>query len=275
MSKKMRLAAVGLALVALALSAGTADAFMQGGCGGGECRGCHTLSRKEATKLLAGFVDNVTGVTMGPVPGLYLLEVTRGGRSGPVYMDFSKKYLIAGQVISLPTREDVTGAKTAELATVDASSIPLTDALIVGNPLARKRVIVFSDPDCHFCAKLHEAIRTVAAKRPDVAFYIKLYSRTGDPATIAKVRAIVCGKSLSLLEDAYAGKALPAPAPSCGTAEAAETAKIANELSIRGTPTFILPDGRMVRGYRDADTILRLLTDSAPATSPSAGTNLK
>lgn len=257
-----------LVSICLLLPADRAWAFMQGGCGGGECRDCHSLKPEEAREALSGFVDNVLSVTMGPVPGLYLLEVTRGGQRGSVYMDFSKKYAIAGQVIHLPTREDVTGAKTAAPPTVDVTAIPLTDALIIGNPLALRKVIVFSDPDCHFCAKLHEAIKTVAAKQTDVAFYTKLYSRAGNPATTAKVKAIVCGKDARLLDDAFAGKSLPQG--TCPTTAPEETAKLAAELAIRGTPTFILPDGRMVRGYRDAETILKLLNDDKPPTARPA-----
>lgn len=269
MQGKMLFAAAGFLLFSGYLAGGSAEAFMQGqGCGGGECRDCHTLSREEATGLLSGFVDNVTSVTMGPVPGLYLLEVSRGGQRGPVYMDYSKKYVIAGQVVYLPTREDVTGSKTSGFVSVDTSKIPLDGALVIGNRKAAKKVIVFSDPDCHFCGKLHEAIKTVASKRKDIGFWIKLFSRTGNPATVEKVKSIVCTGSLALLEDAYTGKTLPAPA--CPTAAAEETAKLAEELSIRGTPTFILPDGRMVRGYRDADMIMKLLDDRDGA--PAAGT---
>lgn len=255
----MRFAAIGCGLFFLAAVGGAAEAFMQGGCGGGECRDCHSLSKEEARSLLEGFVDNVTDVTMGPVPGLYLLEVSRSGRRGPVYMDFSKKYVIAGQVIHLPTKEDVTGAKTAGPSVVDPSSVPLTGALVMGNPLGREKIVVFSDPDCHFCAKLHDSLKAVASKRSDLAIYIKLYSRTGDAATVARVRSILCAKSIALLEDAYAGK--PLPAASCETAAPEETADLAAHLGIRGTPTFLLPDGRMVRGYRDADALLRLLKE--------------
>jgi len=258
------------AALALAAAAGEVHAFTPAGCGSGECRDCHSLTREEARALLSGFVDNVTEVSMGPVPGLFLLEVTRGGQRGPVYMDFSKKYVIAGQVIHLPTKEDITGAKTAGPPVVDPSSIPLEGAVVMGNPLASARIVEFSDPDCHFCAKLHEALKTVLARRKDLAVYVKLYTRTGDEAVKAKARAVVCAGTEKALEDAYAGKALPPP--SCGSFAPEETAKTAAALGIRGTPTLILPDGRMIRGYRDAETLLRLLEAGQAAPAAPGGT---
>jgi len=131
-------------------------------------------------------------------------------------------------------------------------------------------VIVFSDPDCHFCGKLHGELKQVVAKDSNVAFFIKLYSRNGNAASTRKATAVVCSKSEALLEEAYAGKEIPPAPPSCKDTTVAETARVAEKLTIRGTPTLILPDGRVVRGYRDADTLRRLIQDSKPASRPAS-----
>ena len=38
-----------------------------------------------------------------------------------------------------------------------------------------------------------------------------------------------------------------------------ETMRLAERLKIEGTPTMILPDGRMISGYMTADALLSLL----------------
>ena len=48
-------------------------------------------------------------------------------------------------------------------------------------------------------------------------------------------------------------------------AAAQETARIGLQLNLRGTPAMILPDGRVVNGYRDANTIMKLLEETPPA----------
>jgi thiol:disulfide interchange protein DsbC len=38
-----------------------------------------------------------------------------------------------------------------------------------------------------------------------------------------------------------------------------ETIKLGESLGITGTPTLVLPDGRIVSGYREADKIKKLI----------------
>lgn len=247
-----------------------ARAFMKDGCGGGACTDCHSLTREEAGKILGGLVDNVLSVSESPVGGLWLLEVEKGGKKGPVYLDFSKDFVISGQILQISAMANVTGAQTAVLSRVDPAEIPLEGSLRVGKKSAKEKVIVFSDPDCHFCAKLHGELKQVAAKNPDVAFYIKLYSRNGNPASTRKAVAVVCSKSEALLEDAYAGKEIPPPPSSCKDTTVEETARVAAKLTIRGTPTLVLPDGRVVRGYRDAGTMLKLIRENRSASPPAS-----
>ncbi|MDA8123416.1 MAG: DsbC family protein [Deltaproteobacteria bacterium] len=254
-----------LAACALLLCASGAHAFQKDGCGTGECVDCHTLDRGEADKILGGMVDNVLNVEMSPVQGLWVVDIQKGGKKFPIYIDFSRNFLISGQVVRLSTKEDITGTRFEALnaVTVDLSEIPIDDALVVGNPAAGRKVVVFSDPDCHFCGKLHEEMKIVVGKDPDVAFCIKLYSRSNNPAVNEKAKAVICSRSLAMLEDAYAGK--PIPPPGCNTGATDETFNLAEKLNIRGTPALVLPDGRIVGGYRTADALLKLLAEMKTA----------
>ena len=251
-----------LALLLL-IASSPSYAFMKEGCGGGECIECHTLTRDEAAKLLEGSVDNVVKVEPSPVGGLWVVDVEKGGKRWPVYIDYSKQFLVSGQIIRLSSRENLTESRFMRLNPVDVSSIPLSNAIVIGNPKAKRKIIEFSDPDCHFCGKLHAEAKKVVSKHPDVAFFVKLYSRNNNPQTVRKVRSILCGKGNApkLLDDAFAGKTLPEP--ECTTSAPEETARLAGKLGLRGTPAMIFPDGRLVNGYRDADTILNLLADTA------------
>jgi thiol:disulfide interchange protein DsbC len=259
-----------LAVLLAAAGASDASAFMKEGCGAGECRDCHTLSRDEAGKLLTGMVDKVMNVEESPVQGLWVVDIEMKGKKFPVYIDFSKNFVLSAQIVRISNKEDLTGARTAKLneVIVDVSKIPLDDALVIGKPTAKRKVIMFSDPDCHFCGKLHAEIRTVVEKDPDVAFFVKLYSRNNNPAVAEKARSIICAKSPALLEEAYAGK--PVPPAICKTSAPEETQKLAEKLNIRGTPTLVLPDGRVVTGYRDANALKQLLATAKPANAAGA-----
>ena len=157
--------------------------------------------------------------------------------------------------------ENLTGVRYTDLNRVDVSMIPLDDAIVYGNPRAKHKVIVFDDPDCPWCKKLHGEIKQVVARDPEVAFFVRVYSRNNNPQSVQKALSIVCGKkdAAKLLDDAFAGKKLP-PA-TCKTNAVEETAKIAGKLGIRGTPAMVLSDGRLISGYMQADAILRLLQE--------------
>ncbi len=260
----MKACLAGLAFaISFLLVAGGGSAFEKGGCGGGACVSCHSLTKEEAGKVLSGMVDKVLSVEQSPVGGLWVVGIEKDGNRWPVYIDFSKKFLINGQVIRLATRENVTETEATAMARVDVSSIPLDRAIVVGNPKAGTRIIVFSDPDCHYCGMLHKEINKVVAERPDIAFYVKLYSRVNSATTARKALSVICAGSTKLLDEAYAGKELPAP--DCKTTVVEDTFHLAEKLGIRGTPTMVLPDGRVARGYRDANAIVNLLEAGKPA----------
>ncbi len=52
----------------------SALAFREAGCGAGDCRDCHALSKKEAATLLQGKVSEVVDVKRSQVPGLWDVE---------------------------------------------------------------------------------------------------------------------------------------------------------------------------------------------------------
>ena len=245
------------AFLALFLSA-PAAAFQKEGGGTRDCTECHKLTKEEAGKTLGKFVDNVVAVVPGPFPGVWEVDVQKNGRTYPLYLDYSLKYLFNGQFIRLSDMADLTGRRYTDLNRVDVASIAVKDAIRIGSPAAKKTVIVLSDPTCPYCVKLHREIKKAAAKDAAVAFLVMPYPRDSrDKATYRKCQAVVCAKSEKLLDDAYAGKELPEPA--CKTDAVDETIRLAERLKIEGTPTMILPDGRMISGYMEAEALLALL----------------
>ena len=100
-------------------------------------------------------------------------------------------------------------------------------------------------------------MKKVIEKRKDIAFYIKMFPLQMHPEAYEKAKAIVCEKSLALLEDAFEKKQLPKP--TCETQVIDENIKLAEKLGISGAPALILPDGRVISGYREADALISLV----------------
>jgi len=221
------------------------------------CTECHTLTPAEAATALGPMVDNVVGVVPGPFPGVWEVDIAKGGKTYPLYMDYSRKYIFNGQFIRLSDMENLTGLRYQDLNRVDVSTIPLKDAIVLGNRKAKKGIIVLTDPTCPYCVKLHAELKKAVAKDPEAAFYVMPYPRNkNDKATYNKCLAAVCAKTEKVLDDLYSGKEVPAPA--CKSKAVSETIALADRLGIQGTPSMVLPDGRIVSGYMEADALLAL-----------------
>ena len=220
------------------------------------------LTKESAIKALNGIQGEVLSVDPAEIPGLYLVTMKMQGRVVPIYLDGSGSYLFTGNVIRLKDRKNLTDAHYQRLNPVDISMIPLEDALIVGSPEATQHIIVFTDPHCPYCSKLHKVLQEAVKKNPDLAFYNKLIPLK--PSSKQITQTILCNKSLEQLEQAFAGKSLPEP--SCKTDTIENNLKLAQQLGIHGTPTLILPNGQVAPGYKPLDELLKLIEESNPVT---------
>jgi thiol:disulfide interchange protein DsbC len=210
-------------------------------------------------------VDRVHRVEASEVPGLWLVEIEKDRQRFPVFVDFSKKFLVSGNVIRLTDMSNLTQQYHAEMNKIDVSRIPLEDALLLGSPSAGTRAIVFTDPECPFCSKMHASLQEVVKRDPDIAFLIKLFPLKMHPNAYAISKSVVCAKSLELLEKSFAKQ--PVPPATCETTAVDETLALVGELGIRSTPTLVLSDGQVMPGYKQADELLELLGSKTLKTS--------
>lgn len=232
----------------------SAQAFTGKACGS-DCTSCHKLDKAEAGELLRAdkFKASVKDIRMSAVKGLWEVELEmQNGKTALVYIDFAKQYLVEGRFTELSRI-----GEPPDLKTVDLATIPLEDAIIMGSPKAKKKVIVFDDPDCPYCRELHVEIKKILEKRDDVAFYIKQFPLPIHPKAYDKSKALVCDKSLELLDDVFSGKTIPAP--TCETDVVDKNIELAKKLGIGGTPAIIFPDGSLLPGFVEADILEKLI----------------
>ena len=116
---------------------------------GQNCSKCHSLKKDEAATLLKKLDDKIKVLNVAKSPAKYLWEVTveSNGKNGLVYIDLPKKHLISGTVIELKGKRNLTEERLSEINKINVSRIPLKDALVLGDRNAKKRVIVFDDPE--------------------------------------------------------------------------------------------------------------------------------
>ena len=224
------------------------------GCSG-NCMECHKIDKKDAEAVIkklkeAGSVPpdvEVLDVKLAPAGGLWQIDLQGGGNKGMLYMDFSKKFLIP-QIIPVDAIK-----KSEPQKNIDFSKLPLKDAVVLGPKNAKKKVAVFTDPDCPYCRRLHEEMKIVLTKRSDVAFYLFLFPLDMHKDSYKKVQAVLCEKSQTLLDDAFTGKSVAEP--KCSNEHVEQNKALAKQLEINGTPTVIREDGVVLGGFRAADPL--------------------
>ena len=246
-----------LAFITLTLAA-PAFAMSGDGCGG-DCASCHAITLQEANVILKE-IGTVTAVKPAAMRGLYEVTLEKEGQTGIAYLDYGKKHIIAGQIYDIASRQ-VVGAPpaTKRPERLDPATLQTGQSVLLGNPKGKKRLFVFTDPECPFCAKMHVELKKLAVLEPDLAVYIKLFPLKMHPKAYDKARVILGQKSLHLLEKSFAGEALPAPGAKDAKKAVDDTMRFAESAGIDATPTLVLPDGRILPGFRDAEAMRRLL----------------
>jgi thiol:disulfide interchange protein DsbC len=256
--------------VALALSLlSNPRAYGFGGCEV-DCAKCHSLEQSEAEQILAKMKVSdakVAGIKMSPVRGLWEVSVDNRGRRDILYVGFSKNQVMRGTIIDLegpgngPNKDqEKRPADTKQQSNeryIETGKIPLEDALVLGDNNAALKVVVFTDPDCPYCSKLHAELKKVIAENNNIVFYLKLMPLKMHPDAYWKSQSIMCNRSLQLLEENFDRK--PIPRPSCQSPAIDENIRLATELGITGTPTLIMPDGFVLFGGRNAQGIRDLV----------------
>jgi thiol:disulfide interchange protein DsbC len=252
-----------LTVIVSLILASPSFAMAKDGCSG-DCASCHTLTEKDASSLLSKIGATAKSVKQSPSKGLYEILAEKDGKQGIVFIDYGKKHLLQGMVVSLETLQPVSAhsqdlPQPKPVTNVDVTKIPVDKAMLMGNPKGSKKLYVFTDPDCPYCKKGHLELKKLAAIAPDVAIYVMLFPLPMHPAAYDKSRTILETRSPELMDKAFEGKEIPKPVKESSKAAIDEIIKFANANGISGTPTMVMPDGKVEVGMRDAETLKKML----------------
>jgi len=236
------------AVLVLALLAVSAQATAQGPASTASA----TLTREAAQikKLIEQKFDGVrvSSVVKSPYGSLY--EVMFDDQL--VYTDAKVSYVLVGNLYDTATKKNMTDAKMRELSRVDFDSLPLELAMkkVKGN--GSRRLAVFSDADCPFCARLETELKNI----DNVTIYTFLYPIDQlHPDAARKSRMIWCAPDKLKAWDAFfASGALPQNNGDCDTPLAA-TRDLGQKLKVNATPTMVFADGSVIPGALPAQRL--------------------
>lgn len=133
-----------------------------------------TASADEASlkkALQASFPgEKIESLKKTPYLGLY--EAVVGGEL--FYTDEKASYLFFGHVIDPKTKESLTSQRLQEVKDarrIDIDSLPLEHAIKATKGNGKRKLVVFSDPNCPYCKRLEKELANVT----NVTVYTLLY----------------------------------------------------------------------------------------------------
>jgi thiol:disulfide interchange protein DsbC len=206
----------------------------------------------------------VVDVQPAPLPGLF--EIFTG--DSIVYANATGDYLVAGPLMDTREKRNITQERIDERNSIDFASLPLDLAIKTVKGDGRRKLAVFSDPDCPYCKELEESLATF----DNVTIYTFLYPLTDiHPEAAAKARSIWCAPnrvqawSQWMLQGKLASSAESSDAKNCKDDPVDELSALGKKLRVASTPTLFFANGRRVGGTLPTDQLERRLDAAGSA----------
>lgn len=165
-----------------------------------------------------------------------------------MYTDAKGQYIFEGNIIDVKTRRELSKERRRHLFKLDFDKLPLNLAVkkVKGN--GKRKLALFTDPNCSFCKRLEGELSKVT----DVTIYFFLYPIF--PGSDEIVRNVLCAKDpykaweALMLNDIYPNKI------SCNT-QTDQVKALGEKLRITGTPNLIFASGMQTPGFVRAEDL--------------------
>ncbi len=189
-----------------------------------------------------------------------LIELKVG--SELIYATPNGDHLIQGNIIDTKNQRNVTEERLEDINRVDFAAFPLKDAVVWKSGTGKRKLVVFSDPNCGYCKRLEKELQQL----PDVTVYTFMIAILGDDSRV-KLDNVWCVKDRTQAwrDWMLAGKV---PSRSFGNCEspAMRNVALSQKLGVNGTPAIFFEDGTRISGAAGVaameQRLLRVLTKS-------------
>ena len=218
-------------------------------------------STKAKADVPAGDTDGIKKLLEDKFPGATISNIVKSPFAGLyeaqfddqiVYTDAKVSFVFVGSVFDADSKRNLTEEKMRKLSRIAWDSLPLDLAMkkVKGN--GQRKLVVFADADCPFCARLESELKNI----DNVTIYTFLYPIDQlHPDAARKSKMIWCAPDKVKAWDAFfASGALPDNKGDCDTPLAA-THDLGQKLKVNATPTMVFADGSVVPGALPAQRL--------------------
>ncbi|SEI78069.1 thiol:disulfide interchange protein DsbC [Allopseudospirillum japonicum] len=191
------------------------------------------------------------------VKGLYEVRLSTGET---FFATPNGRYLVVGDLYEVAEQGVLNLSEQArDQARIQAVQAidPSTQILFSPSAPVKASVYVFTDVDCPYCQKLHQEVPKLTAAGVEVRYLA--FPRTGpQSATYQKMQQVWCAQDKAqALTQVKQGQSLETPP--CDSQALPTQYALGQSVGVRGTPSIVLPDGRMIPGYVQAEQLITAL----------------
>jgi thiol:disulfide interchange protein DsbC len=211
------------------------------------------LTKEEASLILKDLTNTefkILEIREAPLQGFWEVACEIGQERKIVYIDKNSRFIILGHILDRQIKRNLTVDRLRDFRKADPSSLPLENAIPMGE--GKRKLYVFTDPQCHFCFQLHEELKQIK----DLQVFFFLYPL--NPSSYEKAKSIWCSQDkVKALEETYQGKT--SGSLSCDASPIDKNMELGKRLFIHSTPTLIFQNGKMMEGYSSPNTLENFL----------------
>ncbi|MGE0874875.1 MAG: DsbC family protein [Burkholderiales bacterium] len=194
------------------------------------------------------------------ITGSSLYEVTIRGPKGPqvFYADERARVIVVGQALDGRTGLNLTEERLRTLNAIDWTSLPFADAITTRRGSGRRKVAVFSDPNCPYCKRFEKDL----AKLDDITVHIFLYPVIRQDS-VRLPKSVWCSADRAKAwNDLMLRDIEPKAAPECDT-PVERLIALGRRLGASSTPTWFVETGERYSGVVPFEDMRRILEDAA------------
>jgi len=199
-------------------------------------------------------LEKIDEVSKTPMDGLYEIRVNG---ADIYYTDAQGNFLVQGNLIDTKQRRNLTEERVEKLTAIAFDSLPVKDAFTIVRGNGKRKLAVFEDPNCGYCKRFEENLKTV----DNITIHMFLYPVLG-PKSHETSKNIWCAKDkVKSWQDWMLKNVEPANAK-CDTQAVDRNVALGKKYKITGTPTLVFADGSRVPGAIGAEQVEQKLAQA-------------
>lgn len=208
--------------------------------------------------MLASKIDGVVeSVTKSRISELYEVAVRTNEGAEILYVNEKASLIFIGNIIDANTSQNLTQNRIRKLESIDFSSLPLKLAVTTVRGNGKRKIAIFSDPNCPYCKRFENDL----AKLTDLTIHIFMYPVI-KPESVALTKSVWCSKDrVKAWNDLMLKEIRPTASSDCET-PINEILELGKKLGATSTPTWFLENGERYKGAVPLQRIEQLLDNT-------------